>query len=80
MKESASWAGWYVNPKQILLEPPASASTREPRMRAPRVPGYPLTGLEVLIEAVHYGCQVDVKARPDPQGMESGIGGPGSFR
>ena len=43
-------------------------------MRAPRVPGYALTSLEVLIQAVHHGCQVGVQTGPDPQGMERGIG------
>ena len=43
-------------------------------MRAPRVPGYPLTGLEVLIQTADHGCQVGIQTWPDPQGMESGIG------
>ena len=42
-------------------------------MRAPRVPGYALTSLEVPIQAVDHGCQVGVQTWPDPQGMESGI-------
>ena len=43
-------------------------------MRTIRVPGYALTSLEVLIQAVHHGCQVGVQTWPDPQGMERGIG------
>ena len=49
-------------------------------MRAPRVTGYALTSLEVLIQAVHHGCQVGVQTWPDPQGMKRGIGDPSLAR